>query len=293
MSFDFCHITPTAHLNLTDGRRLHLVLAHLIESDPNYLNFYLEQKDKYKCKLILDNSAFELYKRGLPMYPSDKLIEMGNKCKADWIVMTDYPGEPSEKTIESAKVLAPEFHKAGFKTFFVPQSRIGDPEDLIKGFKWAVDNHNLVDYIGISILAAPNAFGVERGNKMQRFNSRMKLMYMMKDMQMFYEFKSNHDYGRVHYLGMVDGPNEIMFMWPFCKWIDSWDSSSAVWTGLNGISYDDSPTGLINGKFELEVDFDFVTKDKNNINIAKKNMDYIDRLGNAYLWGSGYDKGYV
>ena len=60
---DFCHIAPTKHLSLTDGRNTHLVLAHLIENDEQYVNYYLEQKKKYNCTLIMDNSAFEMYKQ--------------------------------------------------------------------------------------------------------------------------------------------------------------------------------------------------------------------------------------
>ena len=284
MSISFCHIAPVPHLDLVRGRDVHLVLAHLVEEDEQYVNFYLEEKERNpKTRIILDNSAFELYKRGLPMYPSDKLIAMGERIQADYIVMSDYPAEPGEKTIESAKALAPLFHEAGFKTFFVPQSKIGDDKDLIRGFRWAADNPQLVDYIGVSILAAPNAYGVERGNKMQRFNSRLRLMYAMSQQAIFFDIKHNGQL--VHFLGMVDGPNEIMFHSAFANWIDSWDSSSAVWAGLNGIAYDNTPTGLRDGKFELEVDFAFKTDDDALITLAKDNMNYIDRLCLGYLWG--------
>jgi hypothetical protein len=84
---------------------------------------------------------------------------------------------------------------------------------------------------------------------------------------------------------MVDGPNEVMFMHPFQDWIDTWDSSSAIWAGLNGIQYDSTPTGLRDGKFELEVDFNFKTDDDALINLAKDNMNIIDRLCYGYLWG--------
>ncbi|CAB5220912.1 hypothetical protein UFOVP245_45 [uncultured Caudovirales phage] len=282
MSIDFCHIAPTPHLGLTNGRPVHLVLAHLVEQDASYVDFYLQQKDKYKCKLILDNSAFEMFKQGKPMYDSSKLIEMGNRINADWIVMSDYPGEPGEKTIEAAKKLAPEFHSAGFGTFFVPQSKVGDVDDVIDTFRWASHNTDLVDYIGVSILTAPNAYGVEKGNKMQRFVSRLKLMYEMKEQMIFPTLKAKGT--RVHYLGMVDGPNEIMYMEPFGKYIDTWDSSAAVWAGLNGISFDRSPTGLINGKFEEEVDFNFKTDDTAKLDLAKANMEYIDKLSYAYIW---------
>jgi hypothetical protein len=89
---------------------------------------------------------------------------------------------------------------------------------------------------------------------------------------------------KVHFLGMMDGPNEIMYMSPFGEYIDTWDSSAAVWTGLNGIEFDKTPTGLINGKYEEEVDFNFITEDLNKIELAQTNMEYIDRLCYGYIW---------
>ena len=81
---------------------------------------------------------------------------------------------------------------------------------------------------------------------------------------------------RFHFLGMTEGPNEIELMAEFHDYIDTWDSSAAVWAGLNGIEFDHSPTGLRLGKFEKEVDFNFECKD--NEDKARWNMDYIDEL---------------
>jgi hypothetical protein len=58
--------------------------------------------------------------------------------------------------------------------------------------------------------------------------------------------------------------------------IDTWDSSAAVWAGMCGISFDNSPTGLIDGKNEIEVDFDHDSGDIASIALAMKNMKYID-----------------
>ena len=286
MSIEFCHISPTPHLNLVSGRKTHLVLAHLIEEDENYVNYYLREKDEYGSTLIMDNGAFEMYKQGKEMYPSDKLISMAQRVNADYVVMSDYPAEPGEKTIEAAKKLAPELHEAGFKTFFVPQSKIGDTADCIKTFRWASLNPKLVDYVGVSILTAPNAYGVEKGNKLQRFMSRIKLMYDMKESLIFPSMKSHGQ--KVHFLGMMDGPNEIMYAEPFGKYIDTWDSSAAIWAGLNGIKFDNTPTGLLSGKFEKEVDFDFETNDNDLISLAKDNMEYIDKLCYAYIYGNTF-----
>lgn len=81
---------------------------------------------------------------------------------------------------------------------------------------------------------------------------------------------------KIHFLGMVDGPNEILL----CKGlkIDTWDSSAAVWAGLNDIEFDTSPTGMVNGKFEDEVDFDYICHNKPLIDKALNNIRYIDTL---------------
>lgn len=272
---EFCHISPTPHLNdFASKRKSHLVLAHLIEEDESYTEWYQREKQvNTSTVVIMDNSAFEMYKQGRPMYPSENLIEMGTRVKADYIVMTDYPAEPGQKTIDRAIEMAPELRAAGFGTFFVPQSVIGDLDDLIEGFRWA-STAKEVDYIGVSILAVPNAYGVERGNKLQRFLSRWAFMHRLQHEGILDAIKQNGK--KIHFLGMVDGPNEVILVKDFLPYINTWDSSAAVWAGLNGIAFDNSPSGLINGKFEKEVEFDLRVDDNVLIKLAHKNCRYID-----------------
>lgn len=245
---NFCHISPTNILSeVSKYNKVHLVLAHLVESKQKYRDFYANINEP----IIMDNSAFEMFKQNRPMYPSNKLIEMGKSINATYIVLSDYPNEHSSKTIEAAKQLIPIFKQEGFKTFFVPQSLIGDIDDYINCWKYALNNPG-IDLIGMSILGAPNAFGVEKDNKLQRFLSRWKIFNMLKDQNIL----TNRHTNKIHMLGMVDGPNEILLVEQFHKYIYSWDSSAAVWAGLNNIRFDSSPTGLVNGKFESHVDFD-------------------------------------
>jgi hypothetical protein len=269
----FCHISPTPHLNTFCKQQTHhLLLAHLAESDSDYTGWYRNHKTE-NTTYILDNSAFEMYKAGKEMYPSDKLIDLGRLTFADYVVMSDYPNEPGKKTIEAAESIAPQFRKNNLGTFFVPQSCIGDIEDYIATFAWAASSP-LVDYIGVSILGVPNAYGVEKGNNLQRFLSRWKMMNTLADRGIL---KMAFENGKkIHFLGMVDGPNEIELVKDF--FIDTWDSSAAIWTGLNGIAFDNTPSGLTNGKFELEVDFNHVSNDDSKLNIAMKNMEYINKL---------------
>jgi hypothetical protein len=277
----FCHIIPTPHLDMVSGRPTHLVLAHLIEEDDEYVNYYIEQKEKYGCTIIMDNSAFEMYKQGRDMYDPDKLMDMGKKVKADYIVMTDYPGQEASETIAKAFEQAPVFKEAGFGTFFVPQSLIGNIEELTLCFDWAARHPEIVDYIGVSILAIPNGYGVEKNNKLQRFLSRWKFMGELKERGILDMINANGQ--KVHFLGMVDGPNEISLLKEYNAYIDTWDSSAASWLGLHaGEGFDGSPTGRVAGKYEEEVDFNFVTENVNNIELAIMNMDYIDDLVEKY-----------
>ena len=274
---DFCHIAPSRHLStFVNNQTHHLLLAHLVEEDKEYTSFYQRSRSLAEC-YILDNSAFEMYKQGREMYPSDKLIEMGKAVGADYIVMSDYPNEPGSKTIRAAEALAPMFREAGFGTFFVPQSEIGDIEDYIATFAWAASSP-LVDYIGVSILGVPNAYGVERGNNLQRYMSRYFLMCELEQRGILRLARLNGK--KIHFLGMVDGPNEIQLCGRFR--IDTWDSSAAIWAGLNGIAFDSSPTGLVDGKYEKEVDFNFNTLDKVKIDLAKSNMKYINDMCEEY-----------
>ena len=275
----FAHITPTAYLDLfASGRPFHLTLAHLVEQDEQYAAWYAS-RDTSRSLMpfvnIMDNSAFEMFKQGRPMYPSDKLIEMGEKIQADYIVMSDYPGEPSQITIDKAIEMAPELREAGFGTFFVPQSQEGDIEDLISAFEWAAMSEH-VDYIGVSILAVPIAYGVEKDNKLQRFLSRWKFMNELNNRGILENIKYNGK--KIHFLGMVDGPNEIELVREYLWAIDTWDSSAAVWAGICDIRFDNSPSGLINGKNEIEVDFDYNKSTMKQLGNAAYNINYIDRL---------------
>lgn len=244
----FSHIAPTSLIDrYTSYNGVHLLLAHLVEQDPVYRNYYAKLNDG-KPK-ILDNSAFELYKQGKPMFDPNKLIELGKKVKADYLVLSDYPGVASFETIKMAEKQIPKFKKAGFKTFFVPQSRVGDYSDYFACMLYAVNNPN-IDLIGLSILGVPNAYGVEKDNRLQRYLARYAFMNDLLP------YLTSKDHDRFHCLGMVDGPNEIsMLRRDFDRFIFSWDSSSAIWAGIHGIIYDKTPTGLREGKLEREVDF--------------------------------------
>jgi len=279
---NFCHISPTPYLEqYTKNNGAHLILAHLVEEDPQYRDYYANLDDgKYK---IMDNSAFEMFKLGRPMYDSSKLIEMGIQCRADCIVLSDYPKEPAQRTIDAANALIPSFKQAGFDTFFVPQSRLGDIDDYMWAMEWAL-NHEFIDLIGLSILGSPIAFGVQETTfedghgvrdsayKMQRYMSRFATLRELESRGLLTENAKK----RFHCLGMVDGPKEIDLLREYHEYIFSWDSSAAVWAGINGIRFDNSPTGLRAGKFEKEVDFHATIE--HNVEDVNYNINFINKM---------------
>jgi hypothetical protein len=263
----FCHISPKAFdYHAAQWSGIHLTLAHLVEaSGPNYCMPFQDGKD-----IILDNSAFEMYKQGKPMYPSNMLMDMAAQINANYIVMSDYPGEPGQKTIDAAKNLGPAFIKKGYKTFFVPQSKVGDLDDYIETFAWALEQ-DWIDLIGVSILGVPNAYGVEKDNNLQRFLSRWKIMQELESRGLLNESHEN----KLHFLGMVDGPNEIDLVKDYAYYINSWDTSAAVWAGMNGVRFDETPTGLVDGKIESEVNFNIGSSDKQDD--VDYNMNFINK----------------
>lgn len=282
---NFCHISPTKYLSeFTKSNGAHLLLAHLIEADPEYADFYANLSDG-KLK-IMDNSAFEMFKQNKPMYDSAKLVNMAQKCKADVVVLTDYPKESWKKTVAKAVEMIPAIKEAGYKTFFVPQSELGDIDGLMKSIDWALGNPD-IDLIGLSILACPIAYNVNESGytgpkendafKLQRFLSRWKVLVALEEAGLLTDAAIK----RFHCLGMTDGPNEIQLLTKsgFAKYIYSWDSSAAVWAGINYVGFDRSPSGRMYGKFEHEVDFArSVELSAQATLITTENIGYINKL---------------
>ena len=261
-TINFCHIAPTSVLeSLTETNGSHLILAHLIDQEfnagalynPKYAEFYRTRNERGDFRrTTMDNSAFEMVKHNNGvMYDPDRLVEMGKLVQADEIVLSDYPGEFWKITQQKAIEQIPVFKAEGFDTFYVPQSEVGDMEGFIESFKWALNNPD-IDTIGVSILGVPTAFGQETvDSKYLRSQSRYAFMNILKERGLLDEKAIN----RFHFLGALDNMYELQMCKEFFPFIKSSDSSVAAWRGLNMIEFDSSPTGMITGKFEKEVDF--------------------------------------
>ena len=283
----FMHISPIPYMEVLVGNRTHhLALAHLIEGnqdDPTvqqYIKFFRDLDPSNKC-VIMDNSAFEMHQQGRPMMDHAILYNLAKKIDADYIVMPDYPGELGLKTMKAAErfIEAMRQHSGDDPycpgLFFVPQGEPGNIDDLVNCAMWGARNHD-IDYIGLSILACPYAVvGDTYGDRHDIMVSRLRVLTELEKAGFFHICEENDVY--IHLLGMLDGPIEIDLYRRWLKRIDTWDSSSAIWHGLNGIEYDDTATGLKDGKLQLHVDFDHKSGTIHDMVKCVRNMEHMDR----------------
>lgn len=234
---------------------INLVLAHLVGD-----NYYTKTYAASKKPTILDNGAFEL---GVP-YEPERLIELGKMINAQYIVLPDYPGQSWEFTIDAAKEYIPKFKAAGFKTFFVPQSEEGDFDGYMNCWDWAINEPN-IDLIGCSILGAPKSLPSQ-----DRLITRFIILRAIENAINGGYFDEKLLVNRIHMLGMLDTVNEIALTRPFHWMINSWDTSAAIWAGINGLDIKKTST-------KLATPVDFACNSANHKAVIA-NIDYINTL---------------
>lgn len=267
-SFDdrptFCVIAPTAYLpryGIHTGK--HLVLAHLVDTDPVYADFYLRRSVEGEG-IIMDNGAFELGES----YAPDKLLELAGKCGADVIVLPDYPNTDAQVTIDAAIKYGQQFKDAGYKTMFVPHSRVGEFQDFVKGYRWGAES-DIVDLIGMSILNIPNALP-----HIPAAYARVVMTELLYDKGMF----AIHKYH--HYLGLNAGPALEIPALIAREALNSCDSSGPVWAGILGHEYSlNTDSYLSTKKVKAHVDFNYpLVKDKETHRRIQHNLDLTIKL---------------
>jgi hypothetical protein len=259
----FCFIAPTSYLDFTVASKTHLVLAHLVNDDDVYASFYKDRSTQGDF-IMMDNSAYELKE---PYAPS-KLIKLAQKCGAHAVVLPDYPFQPSAKTVDAALKFIPLFRKAGLKTFFVPQSQVGDLEDWIHSYTWAA-KHPDIDIIGMSILGVPNAIP-----NVEPAFARVVMTQILQDRGLF-AYKKHH-----HYLGLNSGPALEIPSLIRMQALDTIDSSNPVWMGILGHQYNDnSDSYLPVRKVNMPVDFHVKrTKDSDTLYRIEVNIKMTNEL---------------
>ena len=259
----FCYITPIELLEYAEESQTHLVLGHLVDESDEYAGFYKTLSNQGDF-VMMDNSAYELKEP----YSPDKLVELGRKCGADAIVLPDYPFQHSKVTVDAAIEFIPQFKEEGFKTFFVPQSKVGDTEDFIAAYQWAAENPD-VDIIGMSILGIPNAIP-----NIDPTFSRVVMTQILMEHGVFNPNKHHH------YLGLNGGPATEIPSLVRMGALDTIDSSGPVWSAVLGHEYSENTDSLLaTKKPKMPVDFHMAfPKDKATHKRIRHNIALTERL---------------
>lgn len=249
----FCFITPISYLDMfAVASDRHLVLAHLVDRDERYRQFY-KTRSAMGDYIMMDNSAYELHEP----YSPEKLMHLAEQCGAHAIVLPDYPFQEAEVTIEAAREFAPQFKAAGYHTFFVPQSKKGDLEDWVRAYVWAANNPD-IDIIGMSILGIPNALP-----QVDPAYARVVMTAILQSTGAFAKNKAHH------YLGLNAGPGLEIPSLLRLNALTSIDSSGPVWSGIHGHAYSDEYDSLqAVKKLKSVVDFN-IPRSKDNATIRR------------------------
>jgi hypothetical protein len=263
----FGYIAPTEYLHLIpESATFHLILAHLLK-DKRYADYY-KAKIERGDTVICDNGAFE-FKKSLDAEPLMKMIK-DSGVEPTYVVAPDYPFEHWKVTYESTKEFIELAAGEKYGIMAVPQSKTGDYKGWIKGYT-LLCNLPSVKVIGMSILGIPNAFCELTGTNDIATNRIFATAYL-KDNGLVNEDVSHH------YLGLGDGPRELITQRALGV-MDTNDSSSPFWHGIQGISLDDTATGLVDGKTPIEVDFDLVnTNDEEVDRLILSNVEWMEKI---------------
>ena len=248
------HIAPSNYTELgIHESDMNMVLAHVARDNKEYARMFRDS-DK---QTLLDNGAFE---NGVPMSVED-MINIGHKVRADILVLPDYPFKDwqegwSDYVMEGIE----QYKQEGFKTMFIPQSVKGDAIGFMKSLINAI-HHPEIDYIGLSILGCPNAFDHIPDHKV-----REKIIGEVYDIL---------PQNKLHILGMLGTVDEIKRLSYYEDVINSWDTSAAIWYGVNGLSVEGRTE-----KFADAVDFDLPVKNF-SVSLVLDNINYMKELRNA------------
>lgn len=217
-------ISPPAFLNTISSQGdIHLVLAHMVLSNPSYREFYKNEK-KYK---ILDNGAFELRQ---PLSTRD-IIEAAELIGADEVVAPDMfdDGEKSYDLTKSfgtsVRVLShPKEHN--FKIMGVPHGK--DFIEWLECFRKLYDNAH-IDVIGI---------GYQSCRVFRHMWPHEKSLSLIRS-NLVHTLSSRFTHKPIHLLGGGSNPIEIL-QYEGMSNVRSIDTCFPFLCGQNGIWFSET-----------------------------------------------------
>jgi len=254
----FIHTAPLQLLSITDDSKLQMVYAQHL-SNKKYYDYFNDKKD---CKLILNTCD---------IHDLGNLITYSNELRVEYIILPNYPACDTMETIEASMKLGKVFKEMGFKIMYAPQSIVGDMDDLIYGFQHAITS-DWIDNVMISQQTAELVYDVSDDNRLKH-NSRIKLMYELESNTILKQLIDKNK--KIHLHGLNYGHSEIISMIPFKRYINSWDSSTAIQLGIDNEPITDK---YRNDKYDINIS----TENTESLAQVNDNIEYIDNLIKEY-----------
>jgi len=245
----FAHIAPTTHiLQAASESQVHMALQHLTLAERNIDNIEYIQTFKSIASqggyIYLDNSEFELgYSCNL-----DELISAGLLINASCLILPD--GNMNKADCKRIR-------DEGFDVMVIPtpnKNGLGLNTNFIEAL-----HRPDINYVGLSYSKTSAALNRHRHSATSRFDFLAGLGTVLPNK-------------KIHMLGAVV-PGEIALMKPFEDAIMSWDTSLAVWAGVNYID-----VKRLTHKNHKSVDF---TSQKPWNSVCDSNIAYINVLLNS------------
>jgi hypothetical protein len=222
--------------------RVHLVLAHLLQDNPEYWNFYATRINIGET-VILDNGAYE---KGMAL-DSDEYGMLISAFHPTVAVLPDLLMQRAQLTVSASLRFLDRWGQLPVEWMFVPQST---PDDLPNWY--AALNTTLADMrVGhlITWCGLPRALHTHFGGVRVRVAAVIKTLYPSL---------------KLHALGMGNASiAEYNDLKPLCESIDS---SCAVWRGWNGYRLDDAWPDFA---------FDINAKDLGNDKVIEYNLNLL------------------
>ena len=241
-------ICPTRYLNdFALKSSYHLVLAHLVQQDEYYCEFY-KRRALAGDFITLDNSSYEL---GDDVFTPKQLIDLALKVGAREVMAPEHFGDGT-KTFEKVAAFSEEFHQHdAAKDLNIAITIHGRTEREILSCFARCSHIAGVRTIGLSCrLDFPMATrSVISNSTLRRSLCRIQIFNQIR-----VEVELDEDPMCVHLLGM-NHPSELMY-YKGCGIVRSHDSSAAFVLGYNNFDLDFGPGYT---KVSQKLDFDLKT----------------------------------
>lgn len=248
-------ITPTSYIKQFGSQSdFILALSHLIDLENE--NEYEKAIKATNLPIICDNGLFE---NKVPEN-TESLLQKALQIGAKTVFIPDHlynMVETEKELLKSAEL----FLSHGIKVAVVVQA--DNEKDYLEFYDRLVADKR-VSLIGISILAVPKCFGGSIvGSRIRLLKTLLERGGNTKDL---------------HFLGMGEGAEDLLFAKRNCPFVVSHDSSSAFWNAINSKKivksmHDD--LRVEGGKTTVSVNFNFRDANEGQLQRAQENIDLI------------------